>query len=35
MAKYSYFINISRLDGEHTIGTISRKVANYWLKVGI
>jgi hypothetical protein len=35
MAKYSYSINISRLGGEHTIGTISRKVANYWLNVGI
>jgi len=34
MAKYKYFINISRLGGEHTIGTISRKVANYWLDEG-
>ena len=30
--KYKYNIYISRLGGEHTIGTISKEVAEYWLE---
>ena len=32
--KYKYNIYISRLGGEHTIGTIPIKVAKYWLEKG-
>ena len=30
--KYKYKVSISRYGGEHTIGTIPTKVANWWLE---
>ena len=32
--KYKYEVSLSRYGGEHTIGTIPKKVADYWLEKG-
>ena len=32
--KYKYNICATRYGGEHTIGTINKSVASYWLKRG-
>ena len=34
MAKYSYYLTAGPYGGEHTIGTIPKKVAKYWLDQG-
>jgi len=34
MAKYNYYLMVGPYGGKHTIGTIPKKVAEYWLNKG-